>query len=69
MFTEMHTLHNTHKPAPMSIHPQILNTHTHTHTHTHTKADASSKANSIIIFHPEANGQAGILLPGWLLLL
>ena len=58
---------NTHKPAPTSIHPQIF---THTHMHTHTQADASSKANAIIIsFHPEANGQPGILLPGWLLLL
>ena len=66
---------HTNQHPPTSIH-QILtqhkHTHTHTHTHTHvrarahthTQADASSKANSIILaFHPEANGQAGILLP------
>lgn len=56
---------HTNQHPPTSIH-QILtqHKHTHTHAHTHTQADASSKANSIILaFHPEANGQAGILLP------
>lgn len=74
--TWTHTLPNTYTRAdtdssthtnqhpPTSIH-QVLTQHKHTHTRTyHTQADASSKANSMILaFHPEANGQAGILLP------